>query len=160
AEEAFQKAGKNVTINYASNVALIIDMDHKGGRCSTILRSPDKTTTFHYSIKPQNKGEKIVISQGLTSAGDFLEGINLSYFIGITRARVKTRQIDKLSDEANQMRHAQKRIRELDIRINSLENRYTTHYRPERPTFDRIISHTEHYTKMNLLNDPDAFFKE
>ena len=159
AEIAFQKAGKDVTIDYASNVALVIDMDRTGGRCSTILRSPDRTTAFHYSIKPQKDTEKVVISQGLTSAGDFLEGINLSYFIGITRARIKCGQIEKFSKEAEQMHDAHKHLEELAIKISSLENRYTIYYRPERPEFNHIITRTEHYTEANLLNNSDTCFQ-
>ena len=151
AEKAFQKAGREVTIDYTSNVALTIVMDNKGGRCSTLLRAPKKTTAFHYYIKPKNDHEKVVISQGLTSAANFLEGVNLSYFIGITNAGLETDLIEKYSDEAIQMRNARRRLGEIHVKTNSLETRYAIRYRPERPMFDLIIEHTEDYTKERII---------
>jgi len=152
AEKAFQKAGREVKIEYASNIALTLVMDRdKGGRCSTILRAPNKTTAFHYYIKPQKDNERVVISQGLTSAANFLEGVNLSYFIGITNVQVESGEIDKHSDEATQMRNARRRLGKINIKTNSLENRYQVRYRPERPIFDLIIAHTEDYAKAQLI---------
>jgi hypothetical protein len=153
AEKAFQKAGREVTIEYSSNVALAIMMDSKGGRCSTILRAPNKTTAFHYYIKPKNNNEKVVVSQGLTSAANFLEGMNLSYFIGITNAQLEMEKIEKYSDEAIQLRHARSRLGEIYIKTSSLENRYAVRYRPERPMFDLIIEHTENLTKKQILEN-------
>ncbi len=151
AEEAFQKAGREVTIEYSSNVALAISMNNTGGRCSTIIRAPNKTIAFHFYLKPKNENEKVVISQGLISAANFLEGVNLSYFIGTANAKIETGQIDKYSDEAIQMRNARKRLKDIHIKTNSLENRYNVRYRPERPMFDLIIEHTENHTKEQLL---------
>ncbi len=156
AEEAFQNMGKKVIIDYSSNVALALVMNNKGGRCGTILRAPKKTTAFHYYIKPLKNNEKVVISQGLTSAADFLEGINLSYFIGITNARLKCGEINKYSDEFNQMRNARNRLKEINIKTDSLETRYSVRYRPERPMFDLIITQTEDYAKTNLMVNPKA----
>lgn len=154
AEKAFHDAGRDVTINYSSNVALTLAMDSKGGRCSTILRAPKKTTAFHFYIKPQKENEKVVISQGLASAANFLEGVNLSYFIGITSAKIETKQIEKYSDEDLQMRNAQRRLGDISIKINSLESRYAVRYRPERPMFDLIIEHIEDYTIEQILRNP------
>ncbi len=151
AEKAFQKAGREVSIDYSSNVALTISMERTGGRCSTILRSPNKTTSLHFYIKPKKETEKIVISQGFISAANFLEGVNLSFFIGLTTAQIDTGVTDKYSNEARQMRNAKQRLGDIQISINALENRYNVRYRPERPIFDIIITNTENYTKKQIL---------
>jgi hypothetical protein len=145
AEKAFQKAGRDVTIEYSSNVALALNMTREGGRCSTMLRAPKKTTTFHFYLKPKEEDEKISISQGLISAGNFLEGVNLSYFIGIVNAQIAMGEIDQYSNDGIQMSNAQRRIGDIQTKINSLENRYDVRYRPERPMFDLIIGHIVKY---------------
>ena len=156
AESAFNEAGKKVMIDYASNVALALSMDRKGGRCSTILRAPNKTTAFHYYIRPLKENEKVAISQGLLSAADFLEGVNLSYFIGITKAQLECGEIDKYAEEVSQMRMAQKRIQEINVRIDAFERRYALRYRPERPLFHLITAQTENYARTALLANPVA----
>ncbi len=153
AEKAFHDAGRDVTIDYSSNIALALVMDEKGGRCSTILRAPKKTTAFHFYIKPKYENEKIVVSQGLSSAANFLEGVNLSFFIGMTSAKVETDEIDQYSDEGVQLRNAHRRLEDIYTKIKSLEDRYAVRYRPERPMFDLIIEHTESYNKNQILKE-------
>ncbi|MFP4385921.1 MAG: hypothetical protein ACLFRA_01780 [Alphaproteobacteria bacterium] len=155
AEDAFKKAGKDVTIDYNSNVALVFDMERQGGRCSTILRAPHKTTSFHFALKPQKKNEKVVISVGLTSAGHFLEGMNLSYFIGMSNAYLEAGKIEEHSSEFNQMRHARQRLDEISASLSTLENRYQVRYRPERPDFNLMITQTENYVERSLLTEAE-----
>lgn len=147
AEGAFRKAGKDVTIDYNSNIAVVTVVDAKGGRCSMILRTPHKTTTFNYSITPKSETGKVVVSQSLASAGDFLEGVNLSYLVGITGVGVDRGTIEKYSDQYYKAQYARERLGTLNARINSLENRYRIRYRPERPMFDFIISQAERYAE-------------
>tara|TARA_R110001592_G_scaffold27763_20_gene102845 strand:+ start:4986 stop:5900 length:915 start_codon:yes stop_codon:yes gene_type:complete len=151
AETAFKKAGKIVTIDYTSNVALVAIIGRGAGRCSMILRAPNHTTTFNYTLKPINAGDNINLTQGLSSAGDFLEGVQLAYLIGINTERLNQELIEKFSDEAKQTHHARERLNQLDAQINSMENRYKVRYRPERPMFDFIIGQAEKYARANPI---------
>lgn len=151
AKGAFTKAGKEVHIDYDSNVALVAAIDIKSARCSMVLRGIDKTTTFNYSVRPIEKDDKINPSQALSSAGDFLEGVQLSYQIGMNNHKLETGQIQKFSDPDRKARAARNRINELYAQVNSLENRYILRYRPERPDFDHIIHATEQYLHQEYL---------
>ncbi len=147
AEEAFAKAGKKINLDYDSNIALVSILGKKDGRCSMVLRGAGKTTIFNYSIKPKKKDDKIHIPQGLSSAADFLEAVQLSYMVGINNEKIELGIIKKYSDEYRQTMEARKRISELNALINSMENRYNVHYRPERPDFDLIIELSEKYAQ-------------
>lgn len=146
AEDVLRKAGKEVAIDYNSNVAVVAAVDDSGGRCSMILRGPDKTTMFNYTINPKQEGSRVVVSQSLASAGDFLEGVNLSYLIGTFSDRIDRGIIEKYSDDYYKAQYARERLGTLTARINSLENRYRIRYRPERPMFDIIISQAERFS--------------
>ncbi len=159
AKKAFKQAGKTVDISYDSNVALVAILNYKYSRCSMVLRAPDRTTTFNYVLKPMNKDEKISITQGLSSAGDFLEGVQLSYLVGVNNEKLNQGIIEKFSDEAKKTVAARERIYELEAQINSMENRYKVRYRPERPLFDYIIEQAEKYAK-DHLDDEDEIYIE
>lgn len=153
AENAFRQAGKTVEIDYNGNVALVISLEPKSGRCSVILRSPEKTTTFHYALKPGENVTKITASHALLSAGDFMEGINLCYFIGMNNAFFAQGGVSKLNKKDETLKKtssALHRLDEINIALNLLEDRYIVHYRPERPRFDLIIAQTERYAKSCL----------
>ncbi len=150
AQDAFLKAGKDVDIDYDSNVALVAVIAPSNARCSLILRGPDKTTTFNYSIKPSGADHKINTAQGLSSAADFLEGMQLSYKIGFNTKKLELGLIQKASDEDKETRAARSRLNDISAQINGMENRYIVRYRPERPKFDLIIGETEKYFAKQL----------
>ncbi len=159
AKNAFKKAGKIVDISYDSNVALVAILGNKYSRCSMVLRAPGNTTTFNYVLKPLNKGEKVAITQGLSSAGDFLEGVQLSYIVGINNEKLNQNIIEKFSDEAKKGYAARDRINELEAQINSMENRYKVRYRPERPLFEYITEQAEKYAKTNMVNEDEIYIE-
>lgn len=150
AEDAFSQAGKDVSITYASNVALVAILNGEEHRCSTILRAADKSTTFNFNIKPAAKGKKVNIAQGLSSAADFLEATQLAYLIGVNQGRLKQRLTLRDSDEDIRAHHAQKRLAELEAVITSMEGRYKIRYRPERPNFETYINHSEKFAHRNV----------
>lgn len=150
AQDAFLKAGKDVDIDYDSNVALVAVITANNARCSLILRGPDKTTTFNYSIKPSGADHKINTAQGLSSAADFLEGVQLSYKVGFNNKKLELGLLQKASDEDKATRAARSRLNDISAQINGMENRYTVRYRPERPKFDLIIAETEKYFHTQL----------
>jgi len=159
AKRAFKKAGKLVNISYDSNVALVAILGTKYSRCSMVLRAPDHKTTFNYVLKPLNEGEKISITQGLSSAGDFLEVVQLSYLVGINNEKLNQNIIEKFSDEAKKGYAARERINELEAQINSMENRYKVRYRPERPLFEYIIEQAEKYAKTNMIDEDEIYIE-
>lgn len=159
AEDAFKKAGKDVKIKYDSNVALVAIIGKESGRCSMILRAPDRTTTFNYSLKPLKKGERVNVTQALSTAGDFLEGVQLAYLAGISGEKVNQGMIDKYSDEAKQGYSARDRLNQLEAQINSMENRYKVRYRPERPLFDFMIHEAEKYAKNNIVDEDEVYIE-
>lgn len=155
AEKAFLKAGKNTEITCESTVALVSILSKKDGRCSMVLRGPNRTTTFNYSLKPLEKEDTLNIPQGLSTAADFLEGVQLAYMIGLNSEKLNQGLIEKYSDEGRQIIKARERLGELNALINSMERRYKVRYRPERPDFDILIAETEQYAKDALLNQDE-----
>ncbi len=155
AEKAFSSAGKEVNITYESNVALVAILNKTNGRCSMALRGPDKTNTFNYSLKPKAAGEELNVPQGLSTASDFLEGVQLCYLIGLNNEKLEQGVIEKFSDDYNKLRDARTRLTKLEIQINSMENRHQVRYRPERPNFELLITQTEEYIKNHIMNDSD-----
>ncbi|MGH1403603.1 MAG: hypothetical protein ACRBDL_05120 [Alphaproteobacteria bacterium] len=156
AEKAFRDAGKEVTIHYDSNVALISVVQQVEGRCSMVLRGAGQTTTFNYSLKPEKQNERINTVQVLSSAADFLEGVQLAYLIGLNNEKLNQGIIEKYSDEDRQTQHARDRLEKLRAKIDSMENRYHVRYRPERPDFGYLISIAEKNAKsMNLSSSDD-----
>ena len=82
AQDSFDKLGKDVDIEYDVNIALVTVIDELSGRCSMILREPERTTTFNYSVKPGEHIKQVDPSHVLNTCAAFLEGIQLCYIIG------------------------------------------------------------------------------
>lgn len=153
AVDAFARTGTRINMDYDSNIALIAILSKKDGRCSMVLRGLGKSTTFNYSIKPIEKSHKLNTPRILSAASDFLEGVQLSYMVGINNERLNYCIIEKYSGEHKKTIDAMKRIEDLDIKIDSMENSYEVRYRPERPDFNLIISSAEELERDNILNN-------
>ncbi len=150
AEDSFAKAGKDINISYNGNIALVAVLNEYEGRCSMILRGAMGTATFNYALKPKTIGQKLSISQGLSSTSDFLEGAHLSFIIGANNEKINNGTIEKYSAEYRQTQKAKERVNKLYAQINSMENRYDVRYRPERPDFDTIIAASEKLAQDNM----------
>ena len=159
AEKAFKQAGKDIKIEYDSSIALVAILGKESGRCSMLLRAPDRTTTFNYSLKPLNPGERVNVTQGLSSASDFLEGVQLSYMVGINAERVNQGMTEKFSDESKQAVKARDRIDQLNAQINSMESRYKIMYRPERPMFEYLMGQAEKYARNNMVDEDEIYIE-
>lgn len=142
AEAAFRKTGKNYKIEYDGNVALVVDLEEKGGRCGIILRGADKTRTFNFSVTAK-KNKRIDYAQCMVVAAGFLEGIQLAFMVGMNEEKINLGHLAHKSDEARQTREARKRLGKLSAEITGLEDSCEVHYRPERPEFKRIIMDAE-----------------
>lgn len=158
AEQAFRQAGKDTTITCDSTVALISILGKDSGRCSMVIRGPDNTTTFNYALKPLDKKENLNIPQGLSTAADFLEGVQLAYMVGFNSEKLNQGVISKYSDEEKKMIKARERLTELDGLINSMERRCKVRYRPERPDFETLIFQTEKHAKNRVLTEDDEVY--
>ncbi len=159
AENAFMQAGKEIKIDYEGNVALVAHLGRKSGRCSMVLREPEKTTTFNYTVTPQEKNIKLKVGAALSTAADFLEGVQLSYIVGENSEKMDQGIIEKYSDEERQVKKGRTRISELDAQINALENMCKLRYRPERPDFNLLIQLAEKRTRENPTEDNDNYIE-
>lgn len=142
AENAFRKTGKNVSVDYDGNVALSIDLREEKSRCGIILRSAERTTTFSFSVIPQEE-RSINYTHCLIASAAFLEGIQLSFMVGQNNYKLETGRIAQGSDADKRTKLAQKRLKEISADIANLELASHVRYRPERPDFDKIIEDAE-----------------
>ncbi len=158
AKSAFSQAGKEVDIEFDSNVALVCALTRIEARCSMIIRGPGNTYTFNCTFKPDEGEKKINIVHGLSLSADILEAVQLCYRVGENNALLDMGQIKKFSDEYDLTNAAKKRIHEVNIQISSMENIYAIRYRPERPNFDHIIEMTERFVHANPPPDEDEVY--
>ncbi len=83
AEDAFSQLGKTVTVDYESNIGLVVFVEKGQGRCGIILRNAsDKNSTFNFRIE-ESKDQHISPVQCLNICAAFLEGIQLAFIIGM-----------------------------------------------------------------------------
>lgn len=158
AEATFKKAGKDVKIHYDSNVALVAAMDDKQGRCGMILRGPARTTTFNFYIKVP-AGANIKPAQAFSAAAAFLEGVQLSYFVGFGLEKMRVGLIEPYDEDHIHIRAAQQRLIKLDAEVSAFENAYQVRYRPERPLFQEIVHETEKIAANVVIKEDDVFIE-
>lgn len=146
AEDAFRQAGKSVTIKHDSNVALVMHVTRKEGKCGIILRGPNKTTTFNFVAKTK-AGRPVKISQCLSVSAAFLEGIQLAFRVGMTNMKVHFELIELHSDEAHQANDASQKLGRLNGAITQFENLLGVSYRPDRPNLSEMIDSAEEFAR-------------
>lgn len=152
AEDAFKKAGKIVKIDYDSNVALVINLAPKQGRFGVIMRGPNRTTTFNFSIAA--KKEPLNYAQCLAGAACFLEGVQLAFMVGMNNIKLFMGIIKRHSTEEKMTKEAGRRLGRLNAEIANLERTYDVHYRPEKPEFGTIINSAEQLGQ-KILTPPE-----
>ncbi len=152
AEDAFKQAGKLVTIKHDSNVALIMGITPEEGKCGVILRGPNKTTTFNLTAR--KKADRVVkISQCMSVAAAFLEGIQLAFLIGMTNMKEHYELIENTSDEAKQAKEASQKLGRLNSAVTQFENLLDVSYRPERPNMGKMIDEAEEFARKILASE-------
>lgn len=142
AAKALQKAGKTVKIDHDANVALVTTFEENEGRCGIILRGADKTTTFNFTAFGSNEQE-LNIPQCLYAAASFLEGVQLSFLVGMNIFKVNVGIIKKNSAEHQQTKDGQKRLAQLSAEISNMERNLNVRFRPEKPEFNAIVRDAE-----------------
>ncbi len=149
AEATFKKAGTTARIDYDGNVALNINLDDKITRFGVIVRAPDKTRTFSYSIAPK-AGKALNFPQCMGSAAAFLEGIQLAFMVGINEEKIRIGLIDRHSKEERMTQEARQRLNRLDAEISTLERDCEVRYRPEKPEFPHILADADKLARATL----------
>lgn len=146
-QDAFEQVGKNVSIDYDSNIGLVCSLKPEKGRCSVILRGAGRTTTFNFQILPTGDRKKINMAQCLVGSAAFLEGVQLAYTVGRALGRMDLGQISRVGEEARMVQDARKRLTELGREIGTMERLMAVRYRPERPEFQKLVADVQKQTK-------------
>lgn len=144
AKDAFKQAGKLVNLEHDSNVALIVNITPDEGKLGAIVRGPNRTTTFNMSAK-RKAGRDVKISQCLSVAAAFLEGIQLAFFIGFTEKKLSFELVEPGSDDAKKASEARKKLGRLNGAVQQFENMFDVSYRPDRPNFAKLIDEAEEF---------------
>lgn len=138
--EVFKEAGKDVKIDHEVNIASVIGTMDETTRCGLILRTPDKTSTFNFTLSVDRKTDSTPKPQhGLELAAIYLEAIQLSVTAGFTDAKIEQGHIRETTPEAQRAKASYKRIGKLNQSIDGFENMYAVRYRPEKPDFAEIL---------------------
>ncbi len=142
AEKAFQKNGEPVDIEHDGNVALNVDLKEDKSRCSIILRTSAKTTTFTFTVISEDDNP-VNFAQCLGASAAFLEGIQLCFMIGTNIEKIRLGIIERHTEEDKKTSEAKTRLNRLRSEISNLENSYNVGYRPEKPNFDALLNEAE-----------------
>ena len=144
AEKAFSQAGKTVTIDHDSNIALVVSCKENKAKCGIIVRAASGATTFNYTAEPKEENPRTIYAHTtLTVAAAFLEGIQLAFQVGLMNRKKEFKLIEKYSDEDRKHRRAADRLGNLNRAIGNYEQHFMINYRPERPTFKDMVTKAE-----------------
>ncbi|AGH98518.1 hypothetical protein [Micavibrio aeruginosavorus] len=153
AEDAFKQAGRLVTIEHDSNIALVITVENDGEiRNGVIVRGPNRTTTFNF-IAREKRGTPAKVSQCLSAAAAFLEGIQLAFQAGFLRQKELYELISPSSEEAAKAREAGQKLGRLNGAIQQFEQLAEVSYRPERPDFSEMMDAAKDFAKTALADE-------
>jgi hypothetical protein len=149
AKDAFRQAGRLVDIEHDANVALVMNIAPEEGRCGVIVRGPARTTTFNFTAR-KRAGREVKVSQCLTVSAAFLEGIQLSFLVGMTSQRVRYELISAASPEARKGNDARNKIGRLNVAISQFESMLDVNYRPDRPNFGGMMDEAEEFARKSI----------
>ena len=150
AQDAFRQAGKMVTINHDSNVALVMNLKDSEGKSGLIIRAPGRTMTFNIIAAPKDN-RRVTPPQLLGLSSMYLEGIQLAFFIGNTKQKITYDLITRESPEAKQCLEAEERIITLNSEIAKMEAAIHVSYRPERPNFKELQDEAQVQARKSLM---------
>jgi len=145
AEEAFAKLGKRVLITQDTNIGMVATITESHGKCGLILRNPNRRTTFNF-IADKKGDASVSVSQCLVVAAAYLEGIQLSFHIGMTNERLRQGKIIRYGEDDRKADSARRRLGSLNAEIRNFENTLNVRYRPEKPEFSKMVIEAEHFT--------------
>lgn len=140
AEKIFEQYGKTITINHDAGVALVVNLKDNEGRCGVVLRGAEKTTTFNYRVSKKGKdGDDVFLPQLIGSCAAFLEGIQLSFSIGMVNEQLRQEVMTRADAKAREANSSRSRLAKMNAQINALEQNYEVRYRPEKPIFSEMV---------------------
>jgi hypothetical protein len=142
AEDAFRQAGKLVEITYDGNIAMVMNIADEEGKVGLILRGPNRTTTFNFTAR-KKQDRQVKPSQCLSAAAAFLEGIQMTFMVGMVAYKVKHSMLDKKSPEAKQGNEAGQKLARLKGAVDQFEKLFDVSYRPERPDLGQMVDSAE-----------------
>lgn len=146
AQDAFEKAGKKIAVEYDSNIAVLLSVTPIMAKCGVIVRGPDRKTTFNFTAR-QKEDRTVKVSQCLSVAAAFLEGIQLSFVSGMTRQKLNFELIETASEEAKKGDDATYKLGRLNVAVSQFENMLDVTYRPERPNLSQMIDRAEAFAR-------------
>ncbi|MGB1077028.1 MAG: tetratricopeptide repeat protein [Bdellovibrionales bacterium] len=155
AEEAFSQMGKDVSIDYESNIGLVAFIEKGQGRCGIILRNSERNSTFNFRLE-QTPEYKVSAVQCLNVCAAFLEGMQLAFVIGVSNEKVRLGLITKSSKEGQLAVSARRRLGQLNAEIRTFENTMPVFYRPERPEFGDLVSEAERFASDLFSQAPET----
>lgn len=146
ARKAFAQAGKRINIEHDSNIAVLLTANNLIGKCGVIVRGPDQKTTFNYTARKAEDRE-VKVSQCLSIAAAFLEGIQLSFVSGMARQKLNFDMIKPGSEEDKKGEDATYKLGRLNVAIAQFETMLDVTYRPERPNLSEMIDKAEAFAR-------------
>lgn len=149
AEDAFKQAGRLVRIEHDSNIALVVSIKPEEGKCGVIVRGPARTTTFNFTAR-QKQGRKVRVSQILSAAAAYLEGIQIAFLVGMTDQKVRYDMIERSSEEARKAEEASKKLGRLNVALSQFESLLDVFYRPDRPDFAKMVDEAGEFARKVL----------
>lgn len=145
AEKAFQRAGKTVKIDHDMNVALIVKVTDFESRCGIIMRGASRKSTFNFTATPFKKDPDKPMNPAtiLTVCAAFLEGIQLSFEVGLANKKQEYNLVEKYSNEYRKGERATERMANLNTAIMRFEQKHNMFYRPDRPDLSEMVTEAE-----------------
>lgn len=157
AEQVFQQAGKTVKIAYDANVAMLVRMSESEAKCGIIMRSANKKTTFSFRATPRTEGRKepLRVPTVLSVCAAFLEGIQLTFQVGMLNYKYRAEMFEKFSDEYRRRERTTKRLGNLNRAVLQFDKDYEVTYRPEQPDFQRHVKEAERVAAKIFASDDE-----
>ncbi|NBX65920.1 MAG: hypothetical protein EBQ96_02885 [Proteobacteria bacterium] len=147
AENAFNMAGRGVTIDHQTTIAMVIGAMMEKTRVGLIFRNPKRSTTFNFAVEPaieRVSREKAIAEphQCLLHAAAWLELVQLSVKAGFLKARRGAMRPGTPTLEA-----VEKRLGRLNGELLQFEKAYEVSYRPERPDVISLVEESTEFAK-------------
>lgn len=144
AEQAFRDAGKSISIDHLSTIALVINVLEDSIRCGVIHRGANKTSTFNFHATllddvTKDNPKAVDLAHTIRVCASFIEGLNLAFIVGQLDAKSKKTNFDSQSAEAAQLQAAKKLIQSIDTEIDQYLESYSVRFRPERPDLELAV---------------------
>ncbi len=144
AEGAFNMAGRGVSIDHETTIAMVIGALAEKTRIGLIYRQPRHNTTFNFSVDAKQGAVREIAHpqphQCLMHAAAWLEIIQLAVNSGYFKAKKGLTRMG-----APPLEIAQQRLGKLNAELQQFEEMFLVRYRPERPDILTLIDDVESY---------------